>query len=420
MFNTLHCLVSWFLQPSRLRPRRISAVLMAECLEDRLTPSGGPAPAGVSFSTDQKTVTINADSQTWTLARPVVSSWNYTASGATYWVATNGSDSGNGTSAHPFATIQHAVNVAGPGDIVYVEAGTYVQTVSITKSGQASKPIIISAAPGALGKVTITPSQQYVQANPSGAVFTVATADYVWINGFVIEGPRGRTEAPAAEHYGANGITWANGAGLGDQATNNVVYDNVHCGMKEMGHGGTGIFIQGNIIFDNGSNGLDQGIYMPANNTTMDGNVIFDNTGYGIQSYTAPMNQVISHNIIFGNATGGIIIGGSNNQVLDNTVVYNSGWGIFYFRGLCTNNVVEHNIFAFNTTNAGWDDGGGKLGDPSNNLDDYNVYYGGKMDSHVKLGAHEVFADPLLLNALIGDFRLKNGAPALTDGAFAS
>jgi hypothetical protein len=36
-------------------------------------------------------------------------------------------------------------------------------------------------------------------------------------------------------------ITWAGGAGIGCRATNNVVYGNVHCGLKEMGHGGTDI-----------------------------------------------------------------------------------------------------------------------------------------------------------------------------------
>jgi parallel beta-helix repeat protein len=349
----------------------------------------------------------------------VVSPWNYTASGTTYWVATAGSDAANGTLAHPFATIQHAENVARPGDVVYVEAGTYVQTVDVTKSGLAGEPIIISCAPGALGKVTVTPSQQYVQANPSGAVFTLAKADYVWINGFNIEGPKGRPGAPASEHYGANGITWESGAGLGDRATNNVVYDNVHCGLKEMNHGGTGIFVQGNVIFDNGTNGLDHGIYMPASNSTMDGNVIFYNTGYGIHSYPTPTNQTISHNVIFGNTTGGIIIGGSNNKVLYNTVVNSGTWGMFYFRGGCTNNVVEHNIFAFNVNNGGWDNGGGKLGSPSNNLDDYNDYYSGRLDSRIALGAHDTSSNPLLVNALLGDLRLKPGSPDAGDGAFA-
>ena len=55
-------------------------------------------------------------------------------------------------------------------------------------------------------------------------------------DGLVIEGPLGCPEAPKMETYGANGITWAGKAGEGCRATNNVVYGNVHCGLKEMGH----------------------------------------------------------------------------------------------------------------------------------------------------------------------------------------
>src|SRR5262249_46353773 len=158
---------------------------------------------------------------------------------------------------------------------------------------------------------------------------------YVWINGFVIEGPLGRPEAPVAEHFGADGITWDCGAGLGDRATNNVIYRNVHCGLKEMNHGGSGILIRGNVIFDNGTGRLDHGIYMPASNTRMDGNVIYDNSGWGIHSYPSPMNQVISHNVIFGNGMGGIILAGSYNKVLNNTVSHNKMLGILYFRSGC-------------------------------------------------------------------------------------
>ena len=38
-------------------------------------------------------------------------------------------------------------------------------------------------------------------------------------------------------------------------------------------------------------------------------------------------------------------------------------WGIFYFRKGCTNNDVRDNIFAFNDTDHGYDNGGGALGE---------------------------------------------------------
>ena len=415
-------------KPRSLLPRRHVRNAPLECLESRLVcTASSPAAAlafpslsgqaNISFSPNEQQVTIQTPQQTFTINRPLVSPWNYRAVGQTYWVAPGGSDLANGSAAHPFATISRAVTAAAPGDIIDVEAGTYADDLFITKSGQAGKPIIITAAPGDLGKVVVTPSQHDIATNPNGAVITLDAANYVWINGLVIEGARGRPGAPASEHYGANGITWEGGAGLGDQATNNVVYNNIHCGLKEMNQGGSRIFIQGNIIFDNGTNSLDHGICMPADNVTISGNVIFDNTGYGIQSYSSPTYQVIAHNIIFGNTTGGILVAGNHTQVYYNTVVGN-GVGILYYRGGCVNNVAQHNIFAFNSTNAGYDNGGGTLGNPSNNLDDYNDYFQGTLDARVPLGPHDMFVNPGFVNAQFGDFTPNLAGHYAPEGAF--
>jgi len=52
--------------------------------------------------------------------------------GDVYTTAT-GDDSHAGSSSAPFATIAHAVSVAQPGDIIYADAGTYVENVVIDK-----------------------------------------------------------------------------------------------------------------------------------------------------------------------------------------------------------------------------------------------------------------------------------------------
>src|SRR5438094_8744204 len=54
---------------------------------------------------------------------------------ADYYVATTGSDSNNGSAGSPWATLNHANSVVVAGDTVHVAAGTYTQSVSITKSG---------------------------------------------------------------------------------------------------------------------------------------------------------------------------------------------------------------------------------------------------------------------------------------------
>ncbi len=56
-----------------------------------------------------------------------------------YHVAKNGSAQGNGSINAPFATIQQAADVAGPGDTVMIHAGTYRETVTVHNSGSSNE-----------------------------------------------------------------------------------------------------------------------------------------------------------------------------------------------------------------------------------------------------------------------------------------
>lgn len=60
---------------------------------------------------------------------------NRTLLSSTYYVSPFGSDSGPGTLGGPFKTIQEAANVAGWGDTVEIEAGTYRESVKPAHSG---------------------------------------------------------------------------------------------------------------------------------------------------------------------------------------------------------------------------------------------------------------------------------------------
>ncbi|HXI84558.1 MAG TPA: right-handed parallel beta-helix repeat-containing protein [Verrucomicrobiae bacterium] len=70
---------------------------------------------------------------------------------ATYYIATNGSDSAAGTSINtPFRSVAKAVSVANPGNLIYVRGGTYTTnaTISISRNGSAANPIRLQAYPG--------------------------------------------------------------------------------------------------------------------------------------------------------------------------------------------------------------------------------------------------------------------------------
>jgi alpha-N-arabinofuranosidase len=75
-----------------------------------------------------------------------------------FHVATTGDDAGSGTLAVPFRTIQHAADLARPGDVITVHAGTYRERINPPRGGASdSQRIIYQAAAGE--KVTIKGSE---------------------------------------------------------------------------------------------------------------------------------------------------------------------------------------------------------------------------------------------------------------------
>ncbi|HWE96269.1 MAG TPA: carbohydrate-binding protein [Tepidisphaeraceae bacterium] len=65
-----------------------------------------------------------------------------------WFVSMSGSDANPGTLALPFATIQHAANLAHAGDVVNIRAGVYRETVSPPNSGVPGAPITFQAYNG--------------------------------------------------------------------------------------------------------------------------------------------------------------------------------------------------------------------------------------------------------------------------------
>jgi hypothetical protein len=107
-----------------------------------------------------------------------------------YYVATNGSDAGNGTKSKPYLTIQKAQETVVPGDTVYVRGGTYVMTEAqiassaglwayvthITKSGTPGKPINYWAYP------TEKPVFDYSQVKPANHRISAFWVSASWIH----------------------------------------------------------------------------------------------------------------------------------------------------------------------------------------------------------------------------------------------
>ena len=94
--------------------------------------------------------------------------WSFTTmSEEAFWAAAYYVDGGNrvandgnpGTEVRPFKTIERGVQSLQPGDTLLIKAGTYRETVILTKSGTQADPIRIRAYPGDEGKIIINAAE---------------------------------------------------------------------------------------------------------------------------------------------------------------------------------------------------------------------------------------------------------------------
>jgi autotransporter-associated beta strand protein len=114
---------------------------------------------------------------------------------ATYFVATNGSDSNPGTLAQPFLTIQKAASLANTGTTVNIRAGTYRETVTVLANGTSNAPITFQAYSNEV--VTIDGTDPITGWSTTGGNiwtapmnWTLGTGDQVFINGAMMPAAR--------------------------------------------------------------------------------------------------------------------------------------------------------------------------------------------------------------------------------------
>lgn len=110
-----------------------------------------------------------------------------------YYVATGGNDSNPGTLSRPFATLQKAINVAGPGQLVYVRGGVYSIVnpaipsagVHFSKSGTSEQNRIrYFAYPGERPVLDFTNLR--IQPDPNYTAGVYVSGAYLHLKGFEI------------------------------------------------------------------------------------------------------------------------------------------------------------------------------------------------------------------------------------------
>jgi parallel beta-helix repeat protein len=314
---------------------------------------------------------------------------------------------------------------AGADDIVEVYNGTYEEGILNTLPSGTSwlHPFRLQVATSNTATIKNTGENNLRIYEPTSLAF------YSIIRGFIFDGTNltegdqvsfsASDSAPSSirvESCEFINTEWYSGVYIGAFASDIQIVDNE---------------IHGGAFFGVGGLGRAHGIYITGSNCLIDGNLIYDVPCFGIHNYynvgpSFPSNNTIQNNVIYdfaqnvhlaagiivtsgsnnicrlnlvynglgadGDGGVGIAVGGTGQQVYNNTCYGNSYQGIE--AGSSTNAFIKNNIAYLNGTNLEFT--GATALDQSNNFT----------------------SNPSFTNAGAGDFTLLAGSPAINYGVY--
>ncbi|MEA2520491.1 MAG: hypothetical protein QOI81_137 [Actinomycetota bacterium] len=246
-------------------------------------------------------VVVLAVTAAWALATR--SSGTAAATGRTFWVAPNGSDSASGSEADPWRTIQHGASTAPPGATVYVRSGVYHELVDVEVSGNPTDgPIVFRNAPG---DHPILDGTGLAVPTSFRGLFSIDGRRYVTVQGFEI---RNYTTAQAG--HDPVGI-WVTGASDHIQILDNRVHN-----------------IETNVQDTNGGDAHGIAVYgtdsdHPIDAVTIDGNQVYDCKLGSSESVVINGNVTgfaVTHNSVHDNNNIGIDVIGYEGKASDPSV----------------------------------------------------------------------------------------------------
>ena len=254
-----------------------------------------------------------------------------------YYVSNNGSDANNGLSlGSAFLTLQHAADLVGMGDTVFVENGTYVGFDLRNVNGSNLQPIVFLA----MGDNVLVNQQGPIRDD----IINIENADYVVIDGFIAN------DAPGS------------GNGIRVVLSDNCVVRNCRCDNNAERGIFTGftddILIEYNVC----TNSIDEhGIYVSnsSDRPIIRYNECYDNNNIGIHmngDLSAGGDGIISDAQVYGNIlhdnnlAAGINMDGVQNPIIYNNLIYNnhSAQGIALFQQ--DGAIVTNGAKVFNNT----------------------------------------------------------------------
>lgn len=301
--------------------------------------------------------------------------------GAVLHVAPGGSDTNAGSSEAPLATIAGAAGRAEPGTTVLVGEGTYQGDIATAVSG----------TPGArIAFLAESPNTRIIGGGSAIGAWE-NDGDYVDIVGFDVTGNNEDGIYSRGSH-----VRIMQNRVYGFPTGNCILAANDDYDL-------TDIDVIGNVTYGCGDNELDHGIYVAHTRGTVSNNISYGNPGFGIHSWHAGNELVITNNLVFDNAEGGILVAAENDDgvpadnflVANNIVVDNGREGIREGGDTGPNNRFVNNLL--------W-----------NNDDDRILLKSGEETG-------TLVADPRFVDFRddgSGDYRLQPDSPAVDSGVF--
>lgn len=343
-----------------------------------------------------------------------------------------------------YRDIQHAVDAAGPGHVVWVAAGEY-PGFRVRRSGTVDRPLQIAAATG----VVITGPEPFGQES-----IYLENVSWVILEGFVVE-QAGRPGNGIGAHDATadrpmRGLVIRNNtvrdAGSSNiymsQVADSLIEGNIVSGAREehgiylSNAGSDNTVLRGNSCYGNAINGIHfngdaryggDGVHT---GLVVDGNILYDNQANGMDADGVRASSFIN-NVVFRNGRHGLrafaidaAAGPADLLIANNTFVGNGGWAI-----MLTQDDGGHTLF----NNILLSSAGSIVVGNRKFSSDYNVAPGPfsidaentviSLEEWQALGfdrsslvASQV---ALFVGPGIGDFRLATGSPAAAAGVAA-
>jgi parallel beta-helix repeat protein len=371
--------------------------------------------------------------------------------GDIYYVKKSGNDSNNGLSANlPFLTISKAISKADAGDMIFVGAGTYNESINFSSSGESDNNIVLTA--DTTGKYTGDSGEVVINTTSTNGI-KIDNHDYITIYGFKIK----NTTDSGIYLTNANNINLINNViesntgkainidqssnisikdsdiltnGYGVYANNSSALDIINNNFSQNSNYALQILSSNDIDVDFNSLSSNSGIaiiFVSTTNINTKNNIVSSNQEKGIKISENSQGN-FENNKIYSNTAEGMYCDNSIGNVFKNNLIYSNSLGL-KLTNICKSSSISSNT-VYGNTNEGIliesnsisndirdnivanNSIGIKVSNSTGTTESYNNVYNNSSNNYsgINQDSTSINSDPKFVNASGGDFHLSQTA----------